>query len=348
LRALRPIALGVVWLGVLHVAASAALAQPVADGGGSASGVTTTVDPCVPVDPEQFQRVLSIELGTSIEYGADAPAASGLTTVHVTCSERGIELRLEDGITRKSMVRVLDPSRLEPASRTRLLALAVAEFVVASWVELRINEKPAVEPAGPRPDPGASALARRAVQHKVDLEAPPAETSEPAAAWELAALFRLEGWSSQLGLVPTFALRAGQRPVGHLGFTLGADLGFTRVSAAQGQVRITLGSLLGALLYVARAGDFDLSAGAGGRFGFVSMQGEASDSLVRGASFSAPFGGPLTLARAVYHASKPLYLFAEAEAGLVTLPATGLSGKRVIAEINGAWASVGLGIGLTL
>ncbi len=324
-------------------------AQPAADGGGSSASVTTTIDPCVPVDAAQFQRVLSIELGTSIEYSPDAPTRPGLTWVHVSCTDRGVELRLEDGVTRKSMARVLDASHIEERSRTRLLALAVAEFVVASWVELRVNDKAAIEPVGPPPDRNAAAVAAHTLAAQPSLAVAPALARAPAidasSVWELFGLFRLEGWSSQLGLVPTFALRAGQRPTEHLAFSLGADFGLTNVGVAQGQVQLALMSASGTLLFVSQVGDFDFYAGGGGRFGFVRVQGLSEDALVRGERFYAPYGGPLTLGRLAYHVTRTFRLVAEGEAGLVTLPVSGLLGKRKVVELDGAWASIGLGLG---
>lgn len=330
-------------------AVSGVVAQAPAEGTGSGgddpAAVLTTVDPCVPVDVAQFRRVLSIELGTSIEYSSDAPSEVGRTWVHLSCTEQGIELRLDDAVTRKSMVRVLDASRLSAGSRTRLLALAVAEFVVASWVELRIRENPAIEPVGPRPSP----TARRAAERTLAVRTPVGETPRAApgtTAWELSGVFRLEGWSSQIGLVPTFALRMGQRPTQHFAFVLGADFGTTEVSLAEGQVQLALGSVLGAAFFVTRAADFDVYAGGGGRFAIARLQGKSDSARLRADAFVAPYAGPLVMSRFAYRASSSLRLLVELEAGIVTLPVKGLSGKTTVIELNGAWLSAGLGLGV--
>lgn len=308
--------------------------------------VSTTLDPCVPVDATLFHRVLEIELGTSIDYRSEAPSEPGFTWVHVSCNELGIELRLDDGITRKSMVRVLDISRVEPASRTRLLALAVAEFVVASWVELRFADKPAVDPVGPAPSERARASAAKVVHARAELTPEPAAPRvEPDSTWELAALFRLEGWSTLSTLAPELALRLGQRPTSNFAFVLGADFGLTRVDVDLGQVELATTSALAAVLFVTRVGRVDLYAGGGGRFGFVHMNGVPGDSRLDGKSFFAPYGGPLMLARLAYRMTGTFMLLAEVEAGLVTLPVVGLSGRSTVIELNGAWVSAGLGAG---
>ncbi len=334
------------WLVVLSWACTGSLAR--AQQTGQAPAVTTVVDPCVPVDPEQFDRVLAIELGTSIDYrDSDAPPPS-LTRVQLSCSEQGIELRLQDDVTRKSMVRVLDISRIEPASRTRLLALSVAEFVVASWVELRIADRPAVEPAGPAPNPAAQQAAAGVARRHVVAEPEPGprvDRSEPSAPWELFGVFRLEGWSGDPGLMPVAALRVGQRPIGNVAFTVGADFGATRMSVDLGQVDLGTTSVMGALLFVVRTPRAELYAGGGGRFGFVHMSGVASDARVRGRSFVVPYGGALMLGRVAYHITGGLRLIAEIEGGIVTLPAEGRSGPRLVVDLSGAWLSAGAGVG---
>ncbi|HEX4351702.1 MAG TPA: hypothetical protein VHZ95_02285, partial [Polyangiales bacterium] len=108
--------------------------------------VTTRVDPCVPIDRDSFDRVLAIELGTSIDYGGDSGGDSDVTTVSLSCTAEGIELQVEDAVTRKSMRRVIDLTPVEASARSRLLALTVAEFVVASWVELRLPARAPLVP----------------------------------------------------------------------------------------------------------------------------------------------------------------------------------------------------------
>jgi hypothetical protein len=136
----------------------------------------------------------------------------------------------------------------------------------------------------------------------------------------------------------------GQRPTKHFAFQIGADVGLTRVDVAQGQVQLTLASVVAALHFVTSVGDVDLYAGGGGRFGFVRMQGLPDATRLQGKDFAAPYGGPVSQARLAYRATRGVHLLIEAEAGLVTLPVIGLAVRQPVVEIDGAWASLGLGL----
>ena len=65
---MRALCLSTLVLGRLPLTAAA---QSVTGG----ARVNTYIDACVPVDIEQFHRVLAIELGTSIEYSPGAAQA---------------------------------------------------------------------------------------------------------------------------------------------------------------------------------------------------------------------------------------------------------------------------------
>jgi hypothetical protein len=78
--------------------------------------VATVVDPCVPVDAQQFGKLLSIELGTSIDYRATGSDTPGLTQVALSCTEQGIELRLQDGASSLRRARAFWRSRWPSSS----------------------------------------------------------------------------------------------------------------------------------------------------------------------------------------------------------------------------------------
>jgi hypothetical protein len=179
-----------------------------------------------------------------------------------------------------------------------------------------------------------------------EAQAAPPAAAEPAyTPWELSALFRLEGWSGDPGLAPAAALRMAHRPVSNLALVLGADFSATRVAVELGQVDVGMTSVLAAVLFVVHASRVDLYAGGGGRFGFVQMAGLPSDPRVRGLRFVAPYGGALMLGRLAYHVTSVFRLLAEVEGGIVTLPAEGRSGPRLVVDLNGAWLSGAVGLG---
>jgi hypothetical protein len=324
--------------------ASHALAQADA----RAPSVSTRVDPCVPVELTQFHRVLAIELGTSIDYSADSSRKGGLTTVWLSCRPDGIELHLEDGVTRKSMTRVVDVARIEAASRSRLLALAVAEFVVASWVELRLPTPAALEPVPP--------LAARHVQHAISRYVggvPSTFALRSAPEWRLGLGFDAIGFVSAGYPVPGASLQLLQRALWPLEFSLGVQVAHRDVRAVWnerelGDIRLTLLSALLSLRYTAELGAFDLSVGAGGRVGVANMVGHTSVQGIHASAFFGRFGGPALVFGVAYHASAQLRLVLEAEAGLVLQPVLAKMSDTVLLRLDQGWLGGSLGLAWAL
>lgn len=311
----------------------------------SSLGIVTTVDPCVPIDLAHFHRLLEIELGTSIEARTEATLEPGRTWVHLSCGRLGIELTLEDGITRKSMVRVLDLGQIESASRTRLLALAVAEFVVASWVELRAVPRPALPPVGPPPPAAATAVAERTIEARA--ESVPAPAAAPARAlWQLGLGLGVESYPRPAALMPALSLRLLQAATPWFGILLGADGSMVRVDARQdaalvGYIDVMTATGLAALQFGGAIGDFDLFGGAGARFGVVYMSSTVSEqSSLVSQKVPGALASVSALTRAGYRLGD-VRLGLELEIGWVTLPASaelpereGLE-RRTVFELKG-------------
>lgn len=315
------------------------------------NGVVTTVDPCVPIELPRFRRLLSVELGTSIDYQPEAPREPGRTWVHVSCSPAGIELRLDDGVTRKSMMRVLDPQPIESADRTRLLALAVAEFVVASWVELRVTPHPSVPAAGAPPPAAARSAATRSVEQR--LSASGTQLANAAPSWELGLGAGMQTFTSHAGVLPVFSLRLGMAALRPMTLLLGADLGLLRVPVERDQVRVgAIDTLhitgLLALLFGDEIDALSLAAGAGVRLGGVYMAGESRLSELEAQDVFSAQAGVLALGRIGYRLSPWFDLGLELEGGVVTLPARASVGDRVLLEFSGGWFSAGLRFTLLL
>jgi hypothetical protein len=329
------------------------LAVPLVAAGQAAGAarVTTQIDPCVPIEPVQFHRVLAIELGTSIEYSAEAsPSDAGANVTHVrlTCpSANTVALWLEDAVTRKSMQRLVELPLVDAGARGRLLALAVAEFVVASWVELRFAEPLPLSPVGPAPPLEAAASAQHASESKLASQS----TSDRAPAWQLRAASSTLLFSRAGLFVPGFALEVLQRPLRDFAFSLAFDIGHADPPAsaslgALGDVALTSSSARIAGLYVARASAFELEAGLGGRIGLVHFAGRTERLSLHSASFFAPWGGPVVLFGIALRATRYVRLLLELEAGLVTQPAQARANDEVVAQLNGVWSGASLGLGL--
>lgn len=317
-------------LGLLSLLLAASVAQA------QGPEISVSVDPCVPVERGQLERLLAIELGTSAPQGI--PRAS--THVWVSCGVQGVELRLEDGVTRKSMMRVLPAASFRDPSSARLLALAVAEFVVASWIELSVQPQHAVEPIGPRP----SAAEQRMVERVVEKHAvmPASALSEDS----LSAAFSLQVWSAHAGVLLGGGLRLLERALPWLAWTIAADFGTAGVNVPLGTVRVTTASaaLSAALHY--RVNSFAFYTGPGGRLGFTRMQGEPSNGVITGGDhFFAPYGGLIWWTRFEYRASKDVRLALDLEAGLTTLPVKDTSDNSQVLALDGVWLTTGIAIG---
>jgi hypothetical protein len=111
----------------------------------------------------EAQRIAAIELRATLVD----PAPDGtVTEVKATC--RGVLATLEviDPTTGKSLERTVALTEAAPNGHGRLLALAVAELVVASWSELQSNPEPHAPPATRLAPPAAREAARAAVPER--------------------------------------------------------------------------------------------------------------------------------------------------------------------------------------
>lgn len=303
--------------------------------------VVTTVDPCVPVDLAHFRRLLSIELGTSIEYQAEAPRGPGRTWVHVGCAREGIVLNLDDGVTGKSMARLLNVSEIQPADSTRLLALAVAEFVVASWVELRAVPRPALPALGALPPSAANPAVERAVQRSLATE-----SESPDTPFTIGVGLGIDAFTSHAALLPTASLRIGV-VLPPVAFVLGGDIGFVGVPVEREDMRVatinvTRATGLSALMFGGVLDAFSLWLGPGVRFGVMRLRSESKISMLQANDVLSAHGGVVALGRASYRAAQHLSLDFELEAGAITLPVRTAVGDVELLQFSGAWVSAGL------
>ena len=343
-----------VWLGAQLTIPMFAAAQSVT----GAPRVTTLVDACVPIDVDQFHRVLAIELGTSIEYAASAAQQPDGTSVRIVCAfADAVQLQLEDYLTRKSMQRVVELPAIDLAARTRLLALSVAEFVVASWVELKLAESP-LQAAGPALDEATVQQARQVVAARLPTTPIEAAVAEPGdddiPHWHLGVSFEPVVFSEGRGLLPQLSLHLEQRPTAHLWLGLALSLGYGHWRVRWptldiGSAQITSSSGRVTFGYLSQVGMMELALGAGARGGVVYMAGQADnlpndDFRFTPLEIYAPWGGPLVLLAASGLVGA-FRISVELEAGYVTLPAQALIEGSIVAQLQGFWGALGLGVG---
>jgi hypothetical protein len=113
-----------------------------------AQHVVVHLGPCTRVDPDEFHRLFDIELNPLIDASGERSSTRTTTTVRIQCVPDGVQLYLEDSATGRTMLRVVDLVHVVDSARARLLVLLVTEFVVASWLELRLLRPHSADSAG--------------------------------------------------------------------------------------------------------------------------------------------------------------------------------------------------------
>lgn len=309
--------------------------------------VETRVDDCVPLDRQKFDYLLNIELGTE----PSTRDVDSVATLTLSCSEQLILLSLEDAVTRKAVTRLVDLSAVDPSARTRLMALTASELVLASWMELRMEPRPVIQPVGPQPKAAVTERASELVEPQVKRTAPLRLGASGTASTFLSALAPIFGGALHLTqpLSSSWAwnvnLLAGR---GHLEGTLGD--GVKTVAVA-----VTTAALAFSLRYTRSLGPVDLWGGVAGLFGVAYLTGStpASSSLVATPAY-APWAGPAMQLAAAVPVSQDFRVFLQLEAGLLLLgtrakvrgPQAG--NELVVTELRGGWLAAQLGFDYAL
>jgi hypothetical protein len=108
----------------------------------------------------EAQRIAAIELRATL---VDAAPDATVTKVTAACRSTVAALEVVDPTTGKSLERTVALTEAVANGRARLLALAVAELVAASWSELQTNPQPKAPAATPLAPYAARESARAAI-----------------------------------------------------------------------------------------------------------------------------------------------------------------------------------------
>lgn len=294
--------------------------------------VQLDIDACVAEPRDEIERLCAVELDAqTLPPAAVAPDA---TRLRVTCRGALSELQVDDPVTGKRSQRLVDLSAVPEGARARLLSLALAELVAASWAELE---------APPRRVPPVEALAAPSVRRAA-----------------VAALRRRERPGLRLltyGEV-RLPLSRDRAPLAGLGARLlgahGHHLGWALdVAYARGRAAVPLGEVttdhlgvgvLGLLHHDLRRAALHLGAGA--RLGAARVAGAAGEDA---RAVAASLWGPTLELRAQGGADVRLgrlLLGAAVEAGYAVVPVVGRAAGEAVAGVDGAWAVLQLGVGI--
>lgn len=319
------------------------------------------LSPCIELDEKEIRRLLRIELGAElVPQGAPTPPST--PRAHVTCEPDRLLIRIEDPITRKSLERRLALRTAAPATRARLLALALAELLLASWAELTLEQRSEPELTTALPPP--SAVPERPPAEAQASVAAPVETSRLAAT-ELVRKHHAEPLLMPLQLgacgvflsFPSYAATSlfggAVRLAGDLRYRLHWQLElhgqYGSQSVAAGSLSATLFAATLALHYQHVLGAFRLRAGVGGRLGAAWLRGQPQDAdSVLGMDLWGPFAGPLLRVGGARLLPRRLLLDAALEAGYAPIAVRGtVDGARALG-IEGLWLGVQLGLSRSL
>jgi hypothetical protein len=290
-----------------------------------------------------------------------------VTLVTVRCGGLSVSIRVDDPLSRKTVLRTFDTGPLDRRARARWIALAASELVLSSWVELETNPTPQVRPEGPP----APAPVRRAAQAAVRRRTPPLEAQGPAPeavspATEPESKFDTDSRSTRppadspplraVGLASvrsffsgTGSLWGGGMRLSHERFTLvswSTDFLFEAgtLSTSRESYEIRSGTLGGWLMLYKQSRLLTARLGAGLRMGVVAtIASEPNGGTEDRANAVAPWGWPLAAASLTV-GNGPIVIEYGMEGGYVVLPVAGTSRP----SLRGSWFSAQLGFGIRL
>ena len=303
------------------------------------------IEPLVLLDVSRCEGVSDAEVRriTTAELGA-APASArgpGVTEVTVECDAAHVVIGVRDPLTRKGVQRSFDLGLSDPKGRGRLIAIASAELVLASWSELDTKQKLRVEPEGPSPPGESATAARRRVAERMEPYEPRIRTwydqdTPRDRMFRVVGLASMRAFFGSPGALWGGGLRVGEERFRF--FSWSADFLVERGTVGSpGSAFDAFTTTLGGSLFIyGRSGPLTGRLGAGLRAGLagISPQGQAASG-----STLAPWGWPLGTASVSVRISPSLVFDISGEAGYVTLADTGQRGLR------GGWFSGQLGFG---
>jgi hypothetical protein len=277
----------------------------------------------------EVRRIAGVELRAMVVEPDESHGA--VTRTIVTCRDTVADLWVSDPVTAKLVLRTVSLAETSPRARARLIALAIAELVSASWEEVESNPEPRVPPATPTP-PEERAIVRRA------LERP-----------QRVAVDALGDARALLGsgvLLLGGAIRAAVRLGPPLTLRLQActDVGSASTSLGDVAIQITHGSA--GLGWAFDLGALDALLWAGALVGYARLAGEPNPSAT-GHVQSGPWAGPEAGIDILFWPREVAHLVLGLSGGAALLGVRGdVQGGESVGA-SGAWGALTLGVGIS-
>ncbi|MEP7048950.1 MAG: hypothetical protein ABJB12_01295 [Pseudomonadota bacterium] len=235
--------------------------------------VSIAVVGCAADLAREAQRITAIELRAAL---VDTAPDQTTTQITATCNAESVDLRVIDPTTGKSVERSVALAQAAPPARARLLALAMAELVAASWAELEDNPEPKVAPVTPLAPKKAREAARGAVAPM------PIELGALADAHLLASRDLLLGGGARaaIWISPRLFMR------------FDALVHYAELSRPTGTIALTMPSVSTALGASFGTAWLQPRLSIGARAGYAWLSGVAGSSRSTGGQQQAPWAGP--------------------------------------------------------
>lgn len=221
----------------------------------------------------EARRITAIELRAAL---TEATADEATTQITATCSAESVNLRVIDPTTGKSLERSVALSQAAPTARARLLALAMAELVVASWSELEDNPEPKAPPAA-RLAPKAAREAARGVVARLPIELAAVADAHLLASRDL---ILGGGARSEIWISPSFFVR------------FDALVHYAELSRPTGTIALTMPSVSSALGASFGTAWLQPRLSVGARAGYAWMNGVAGSAATTGDRQQGVWAGP--------------------------------------------------------
>jgi hypothetical protein len=287
--------------------------------------VSIAVVGCEDTLAREAQRIAAIELRAAlVEETPDAAT----TQVEATCTAETVAIRVVDPTTGKSLERSVALWITPRRARARLVALAIAELVTASWYELERNPEPKAPPVVPLA-PERAREAARAVIARLPVEfAAVADANLLASGdWVVGGGARGEVW-----IAPGIFLRFD-------GLAHYADL-----ARPSGTVALTMASASAALGASFDAAWLQPRASVGVRGGYAWMSGVAGGSATTGYHEEGPWGGPELAVEAAAWPRAHVHPVLSLSAGVHVLGVRGTVNEGRDIMVTGLWGGLSLAI----
>ena len=294
--------------------------------------MSLTIDSCIDAKPELVRSLFMLELGTSSSSERSSVRSSEAETrVELGCDGELIVIEVHDPVTGKSLVRRIGAG--DRSGRERLLALAVVELLVASWIELEAIPEPAVAGADTIANKDSKANARQILRRRLPVAEP----------WETTlSVHGMASWSDVVFAGGGVGV-ARNSPHGY-GWSAEVALQAGDDDVSLGAVSISSVGVGGAAHVRRKVGPTWLSGGIGARFAAVTMTGEPRGGGVLPGRVSGVVGGPLVRVGGTMRLSSVTATLS-LETGFHVLELRGLVDGQSETSIDGVWLASTLAVG---